>query len=283
MFRIITTPRLFLLFILYSFLGWACEVFYVGIFFERKFVNRGFLHGPVCPIYGFGGLIVLHGLENWKGTWLELFFASAFFCSVLEYVSSWLLETLFKTKWWDYSDKKFNLHGRVCLLNSVLFGLMGVLCAHFVQPLFLAIVFSLSEKGARWCAAFIAVLLFADLSNTLRRLVGFSETMVKLREFKEELEERFSSESWFKKGGLNEMLLSIKERSKLHREQFSKRLLEKIEDARRRQKNAETLLRHFPSMTSKNYGASIALIKEMLREAAANKAKKHDRSASDAQ
>ena len=82
---------------------------------QRKPVNRGFLNGPICPVYGFGALIIVFTLENVKGNLLALFLASAVLTCTLEYITSYLLEKLFKTQWWDYSKRRFNLNGRICL------------------------------------------------------------------------------------------------------------------------------------------------------------------------
>jgi hypothetical protein len=109
----------FLIFIIFSVVGWISEVLYVGIFFEHKFVNRGFLHGPLCPIYGFGGLSILLLPQSLYSTWVMLFFAGMLFGTIVEYISSWILEKLFHTRWWDYSHYKFNIRGRVCLLITV--------------------------------------------------------------------------------------------------------------------------------------------------------------------
>ena len=109
----IPQQHLFLLFLLYSFVGWVCEEIWVSTLY-RKIEKRGMLAGSVCPIYGFGALIILFAVYPWRGTWVRLFIASAVCASALEYFSSWLLETLFHTKWWDYSKQRFNLNGRVC-------------------------------------------------------------------------------------------------------------------------------------------------------------------------
>ena len=100
------------------------------------------LHGPICPIYGFGALIILFGIYPWRETWFRLFVASAILASILEYFSSWLLETIFHTKWWDYSAHKFNLNGRICLLNSCAFGLGGVALEHFLHPIAVNLIFA---------------------------------------------------------------------------------------------------------------------------------------------
>ena len=113
-------------FIVYSVAGWLCEDVYVGIG-KKKLVNRGFLYGPYCPIYGFGALIVLYPLMMLGDHPVLVFFGGMVLTSVLEYFTSWIMEKLFHERWWDYSTYRFNINGRVCLLNSVLFGLMSLI------------------------------------------------------------------------------------------------------------------------------------------------------------
>ena len=93
----------FLIFIMFSVVGWISEVLYVGIFHEHKFVNRGFLHGPLCPIYGFGGVVILLLPAALYSTWIPLFFASMILCTLVEYFVSWIMEKTFHARWWDYS------------------------------------------------------------------------------------------------------------------------------------------------------------------------------------
>ena len=101
----------FLIFILFSFIGWISEVIYVGVTSAHKFVNRGFLHGPLCPVYGFGGVVILMLPPSLYATWIPLFFASMILCTIVEYFVSWLMEKLFHTRWWDYSHYKIQLIG----------------------------------------------------------------------------------------------------------------------------------------------------------------------------
>lgn len=126
-------------FILYSMMGWVCETTYVSIG-KGHFVNRGFLYGPYIPIYGFGSLIALYPLGGHVADHphnpLFIFFIGGLLCTVLEYITSWLMEVLFHMRWWDYSNKKFNIHGRVCLLNSTLFGIMLLVLVYIVHPFF---------------------------------------------------------------------------------------------------------------------------------------------------
>ena len=102
----------FLIFIMFSMVGWISEVLYVGIFHEHKFVNRGFLYGPLCPVYGFGGVVILLLPPVLYETWIPLFLASMVLCTIVEYFVSWFMEKMFHARWWDYSHYKFNIKGR---------------------------------------------------------------------------------------------------------------------------------------------------------------------------
>jgi len=133
--------KLALLFFLFAFLGWVLEVIY-AYFRHKKFVNRGFLKGPLCPVYGIGmtGMVVLSNLINQKIITNNLiikvfliFIATFLFTSILEYITGFLLELFFHQKWWDYSEEKFNLKGRVCLKFSVYWGILGLFIIEFIS------------------------------------------------------------------------------------------------------------------------------------------------------
>lgn len=132
-------------FFIYAILGWMVESTYCSLFAKPKphWINRGFLYGPYCPIYGIGALLVLWVLWPLSNYPLLVFGASVVETSVLEYFTSWLLEKLFHTRWWDYSSKRFNLRGRVCLKNSVLFGILGLLLVYTIHPLVQSIVLAI--------------------------------------------------------------------------------------------------------------------------------------------
>lgn len=125
--------KYFSLFIIYSFIGWVMEVFWT-LFTDKKLVNRGFLIGPYCPIYGVGCLLLIVLLDRFKYSVLLLFFMSIIICSILEYSTSFFMEKLFKARWWDYSDYKFNLNGRICAATMIPFGILGVLVVYFLNP-----------------------------------------------------------------------------------------------------------------------------------------------------
>lgn len=129
----------FLIFLIYSILGWISEVIY-GFIFEKKFINRGFLIGPMCPIYGFGAIIMMLYLTQYRENPLTVFIMGAVICTVLEYITSYLMEKIFKARWWDYSNYKFNVNGRVCLYLSCLFGLGGVVTVCFINPIIINLI-----------------------------------------------------------------------------------------------------------------------------------------------
>ena len=114
--------------------GWVMEVVCKLIQF-RRFINRGFLIGPYCPIYGCGAVAITALLSGYRGDPVTVFFLSMLLCGTLEYVTSYLMEKLFHARWWDYSQKHFNLNGRVCANTLIPFGAFGLLLVEAVQPL----------------------------------------------------------------------------------------------------------------------------------------------------
>ncbi len=167
--------NLILLFFGYSFLGWCMEVVLKYIQFHR-FINRGFLTGPICPIYGSGAILItlafrlLSRFESGIGT---TFAVSFILCGTLEYLTSYYMEKRFHTRWWDYSQKPMNLHGRVWIGNLVLFGLGGVLIIHVLNPFLLKCLagFPLRTKGI--IAGIILAVFAADyvLTHFIMKLV----------------------------------------------------------------------------------------------------------------
>lgn len=152
----------FLLFIIYSFIGWLLELAFS--FFElKKIVNRGFLIGPYCPIYGAGCLLLVLLLSKYTDEPLVLFALSVIVCSVLEYVTSWLMEKIFKLRWWDYSNMKFNINGRICLETMVPFGIIGVIVVKYVNPFFLDILGMLNYHTLSIIAIVIMSLFIIDV------------------------------------------------------------------------------------------------------------------------
>lgn len=163
----------YLLFLLYSIIGYIAEVVSCSITLKKIVLNRGFLIGPYLPIYGFGCLIMVWLLFRYEDDLLVLFIMSAFFCTVLEYFTSLLMEKLFKLRWWDYSNRKFQINGRVCLDNALLFGLGGVLVVKVLHPFLSGVVYLLPSSITIWLAIilfFIFLFDFVESSYIIVRL-----------------------------------------------------------------------------------------------------------------
>lgn len=122
-----------LLFFCYSILGWIMEVS-CKLISDRKFINRGFLIGPWCPIYGCGGLLITLLLNKYINDPITLFIMAILVCSILEYSTSYVLEKLFNARWWDYNHYRFNINGRICLETMIPFGLLGLFIMYVSNP-----------------------------------------------------------------------------------------------------------------------------------------------------
>lgn len=125
--------NLIIYFFTYSFIGWILETVYAFIV-TGGFVNRGFLFGPICPIYGFGAVLLIILLSNVKGQPLYEFFISALAFAIFEYMVSYILEVIFGLRWWDYSNEFMNLQGRVSLIYSIVWGMLGIFLIEFIHP-----------------------------------------------------------------------------------------------------------------------------------------------------
>ncbi len=145
----------FLLFLSYSFLGWCMEV--ICKFIQmKKFVNRGFLIGPYCPIYGWGALTITVLLKRYMEDPLVLFVMSTIICSIIEYFTSYFMEKKYHARWWDYSNKKFNINGRICLETLIPFGVLGVIIMYVTNP----ILFDFYHKIPQFVIHILSGILF---------------------------------------------------------------------------------------------------------------------------
>lgn len=135
----------FLLFLVYAIIGWVVEVINAYIK-KKKFINRGFLIGPYCPIYGVGMLTIIGLLRGYTDNYIVLFILSMTICMVLEYLTSYFMELVFKARWWDYSSKRFNINGRICLETAIPFGLGGMMIMYVINPVIEGILNGFSDN-----------------------------------------------------------------------------------------------------------------------------------------
>lgn len=124
-------------FFIYSFIGWILEVIYT-LYMDKKLVNRGFLIGPICPIYGIGSLMITYGLGFINNEPFLLCICATILIAILEYLTSYLLEKIFKARWWDYSYKKYNLNGRICLDFILAFAILSWIVVYLINPFILS-------------------------------------------------------------------------------------------------------------------------------------------------
>ena len=176
-------------FIVYSFIGWVLESIYKSVL-QKKFVNSGFLIGPFCPIYGFGAIIMLLALNFLKEKPIILFIAAFFVLSVWEYMVSLMLEKMFKTKYWDYSHIKFNINGRVCLKNSIYWGILGVLFICCIHPLIENYISLIPNSLLNYIIVILGIAMTVDLFVSVKVIVNFETMVSKINELGENIKDK---------------------------------------------------------------------------------------------
>ena len=171
--------QLLMLFLIYSFLGWCVEVSFVAVTTGRV-VNRGFLNGPVCPIYGVGMLGALLLLEPVADNLVLLFFLGMLLCTLVELIGGWILEKAFHTRWWDYTDKPFNLGGYVCLGFSIMWGFAVTFAVRLIHPLIFSLVCWLPHLVGWILIGVLYALFIIDFVLTLITVIGLRKQLGEL-------------------------------------------------------------------------------------------------------
>ena len=164
----------FILYIIYSMLGWLMEVIN-ALIREKKFINRGFLIGPYCPIYGKGALLVILLLKNYHSNPLVLFVLSIAICSVIEYSGSYILEKLFNTSWWDYSNRKYNINGRICLETMIPFGIGCLILMYVINPFLTKFILLIPTNILNIIAIILFISYVIDVVVSFRIIWKFKE------------------------------------------------------------------------------------------------------------
>ena len=199
--------KLFSLFIIYSFIGWIIEVFW-SLFVHKKLVNRGFLIGPYCPIYGIGCLLLIILLNRFKSNVIVLFFMSIVVCSFLEYFTSYLMEVVFKTRWWDYSTKKFNINGRICLGTMIPFGILGCFLVYLINPFLINIISFWDIKMIKILALVVFMLYLIDNILSFNIIFKIRDTITNIeKDSTEEISNKVKL-VFQKRGGLYRRLIN---------------------------------------------------------------------------
>lgn len=167
------------MFFIYAFLGWCVEVCYAALN-TGKFVNRGFLNGPLCPIYGFGAVLVLHLLQPLNESLLLLFAGSVLLTSALEWLTGFVLEKLFHQRWWDYSRQPFNLGGYICLKFSLAWGVACLFVVRLIHPSILLFIHLIPRSLGAGMLLGLAVYGIVDLISTVRTIIHFNAKLSRI-------------------------------------------------------------------------------------------------------
>lgn len=195
----------FLIFMFYAVMGWVMEVI-VTIFQRRRFVNRGFLVGPICPIYGVGALLITFLLGDTTNVFAT-FCVSMVGGAALEYVVSVGMEKLFRVRWWDYSSHTFNLNGRICMRSTLAFGFFGIAINFLTTPALLSLLRQIPDPLLILSAAIMLAALLIDVATSLWLVLGVRITVGTLeRDATEEITERVR-EILMSKSKLNRRLI----------------------------------------------------------------------------
>ena len=286
-------------FFVYAFLGWCAEVGYAATK-TGKFVNRGFLNGPWCPVYGFGVVIVLGCLEPLSGSLPLLFLGSVVLTSALEWLTGFALEKLFHQRWWDYSDEPFNLTGYICLRFSLMWGFACLFVVKLLHPTVVLAVDLLPRPLGWVLLAGLCAALGVDLAATVsaiarlnRRLVLLDELAGRIREASDDLGEDLTDrvldaaergadwrEDWEDLAqrmaqrraqrraalaeGLDDLREDLQDRAEASRQQLQEWRASAQELLDKSSRGQRRLLRAFPSLRSVDHRAALERLRRRL-------------------
>ena len=187
----------FLLFLIYSFIGWIMEIC-VTFYKSKKIINRGFLIGPYCPIYGYASIIMILYLNHYKDNPLTVFLLAVVICTFIEYIISYIMEKLFNARWWDYSNYKFNINGRVCLINAFFFGVLGTFLVYYANPFFENILLKINTNTLNTISLILMILFTTDFIISMYATFKLKSSINKINkdnteEFKKKFREKIEN------------------------------------------------------------------------------------------
>lgn len=279
---------MFLYFIWYSLLGWCMESTYCSIL-QHRLINRGFLHLPLCPIYGVGVLIMVNFFTPFTANPLIFYIMATLVMSAWEYFVGWLLETTTHMKYWDYSNRKFNLKGRICLANCLWWGVASYLVIYWIHPATERLLARLPQLWQQGLAIVLAVAVLADTVTTIRQLALLSKALSRAEQARVQLElgkKAFQEQMATKKDALqqslevkrSELQTSLESTADRARQALgvtagkAKENLSKLEEHRsalmsEAAKHSRRFVRHYTTMSSRRYSG---LLSELKRRAGKN-------------
>ena len=178
-------------FLIYSFLGWVIESIFRSII-EKKIINTGFLKGPICPIYGIGALIMSFVLDGLSNNLICLFIASMIILTIWEYIVGVFLEKTFHTKYWDYSDHKINFQGRICLTNSIYWGILGVVFVKYIHPFMQEIIEKVNIDVLHFVITITSIVFVVDVITSIVKVKNIKPALERIEELNNEIKEKLA-------------------------------------------------------------------------------------------
>ena len=263
-------------FLLYSFLGWCLEVAYHAVC-KGVIVNRGFLSGPVCPIYGAGMIAVLTVLYPFTGNFVLMFAGGMLFATAIELFGGFAMYKLFHMRWWDYSNEPFNLGGYVCLKFSIAWGLCIVFAVTFVHPLVELNVYILSNTFGYILMALMYVIFILDTVNTVLTILKLNKNLKRLnalsadiRAVSDELTEKIGTDAMEAEARMQERRIQAalgRAEARDRLEAFNQEMAEiRSQLVHHRHYGYGRLLRAFPEIGSEEYQQELREALEKLRQ-----------------
>lgn len=243
-----------LVFYIYCFLGWIFESVVVSVQ-QKRLVNRGFLRGPMLPIYGFGATIMLHVALPLTGHPVEIYFAGLVVATAFEYAVGVLMEKIFKVKYWDYSEHRFQFQGRICLQSSLAWGVLSVLLMYVLHP---PVEWLLAEYGTVplvFTVAVLSVYFLTDVTASVKTALDFAKLLEELDAMRanvDKMREQFAAAAWEKRAELTAAAQEQRDRLVSAAEEGRERLAEAAEEGREKLAEAAEERRERRAAASEN-------------------------------
>ena len=251
------------LFFIYGFLGWCVEVVYCGLE-EGRFINRGFLNGPICPIYGVGAVTVVLCLTPLLDNIALLFIGSALLTTILEFITGFALDKIFHARWWDYSDKPFNIGGYICLKFSIYWGLVCIALMRGIHPTVFNLVKHIPYLLGVILLAFLSAVFVTDIVITVisinkleKRIKLMDDIAEKIRAVSDEIGEHVydGATSVVHKG------------EEIHNSENMQELREKYSDMlKEKHMFQHRIIKAFPNMRSHSHHEQLDKLREKLKK-----------------
>ena len=254
-----------LMFFIYSFVGWVVEVVYYGIT-EGKFINRGFLAGPLCPVYGLGFYAAIWIFEPLRNNFFIIFFGMATACTIVELIAGVILYHTFHMRWWDYSDYKLNFRGYICLRFFIYWGIAASLGIYVLHPTVKWLIAHINSPVRIGIVVFFSVILIADIITTIITIVGFKkkfEAMEKVVTGTKAVSDLIGSQIY----GAVDTIVTVSEPTRNHYEQYRKLLADNRQQERELAAQHRAEEKAFANQFTEAEKASLRLAKEQASNA----------------